>query len=411
MTGPGGNTGGWKSKVNEGIGRFILPALIFQSVAIGGAYATGREAVEFGAKYGALGWIAGLSLFVALSLLAFLVFELARRFGLFDYRSLLRALIGPFYWLFDVLYVVLATVILGVLASASGNILESTLGLNYFVGVLGATAIVAFVIFYGEGLVEKFNGIGTVLLSVGYILFSSIVITDRWDQIADTMSRGDHSLYPDVSPWEVMQTGLVYAGLYLVIFPSTLFTVRRQKRSMDTAIGGVVLGALVAGPWLLAYFSLMGFYPSRQVLEAPIPWLSMLDVYGVWPVVILGVLVGQTLIATGVGLIHATLLRVNQNLVDLGRSPMGSRASGMFALVTLGMAIILSHFGIIDLVAKGYTMGAYAMIVVFGVPLLIRGTYLIATRKEGEKLWRTTPRKGRSVGVDQPIQPTDSRQA
>ena len=37
-------------------GRILLPALIFQSVAIGGAYATGREIVEFGAKYGALGW-------------------------------------------------------------------------------------------------------------------------------------------------------------------------------------------------------------------------------------------------------------------------------------------------------------------------------------------------------------------
>ena len=35
-------------------GKFVLPGIILQSVMIGGGYATGREIVEYGAKYGAL---------------------------------------------------------------------------------------------------------------------------------------------------------------------------------------------------------------------------------------------------------------------------------------------------------------------------------------------------------------------
>lgn len=39
------------------LGRMILPGIILQSVLIGGGYATGREIVEYGAKFGAMGWL------------------------------------------------------------------------------------------------------------------------------------------------------------------------------------------------------------------------------------------------------------------------------------------------------------------------------------------------------------------
>ena len=39
-------------------GRYVLPGIIMQSVLIGGGYATGREIVEYGAKFGAMGLIA-----------------------------------------------------------------------------------------------------------------------------------------------------------------------------------------------------------------------------------------------------------------------------------------------------------------------------------------------------------------
>jgi uncharacterized membrane protein YkvI len=37
--------------------RVVLPGIILQSVLIGGGYATGREIVEYGAKFGANGWV------------------------------------------------------------------------------------------------------------------------------------------------------------------------------------------------------------------------------------------------------------------------------------------------------------------------------------------------------------------
>ena len=57
----------WKRKkafLKASFGKFVLPGIILQSVMIGGGYATGREIVEYGAKYGALGWLSGLGTFL-----------------------------------------------------------------------------------------------------------------------------------------------------------------------------------------------------------------------------------------------------------------------------------------------------------------------------------------------------------
>lgn len=100
-----------KSFFDGAFGRYLLPGIILQSVLIGGGYATGREIIEFGAKYGSLGWISGLMIFAGFALMAFLTFETARRFRAYDYRTLVTHIVGPFWFLFDILYVLLAVLI------------------------------------------------------------------------------------------------------------------------------------------------------------------------------------------------------------------------------------------------------------------------------------------------------------
>src|SRR5690606_11653401 len=125
----------------------LMPALMFQAVAVGGAYATGREIIEFGAVYGALGWTAGIAIAVLGALFAYLVYETARRHQLFEYRAMTRHLIGKFSWVFDAIYIPFAIAILAVLSSATGNILRDTLGLPYWLGVGIIVAISAWVVF------------------------------------------------------------------------------------------------------------------------------------------------------------------------------------------------------------------------------------------------------------------------
>lgn len=361
--------------------RLFLAGLIFQSVAIGGAYATGRESVEYAARFGTQGWLSVVATFAILTVFAFLVFELCRKYQIFDYRNLLKLLIGPAYWLFDLLYLLLGVTIVGVLISAAGNIMSQTLHVPMWITSTGLVVIVAVVLFYGQELMEKFNSTGTILLTIGFCLFAVLTITIRFDDLASTLQFGAQPLNSDDTAWDAVRSGLVYGALYLVIFPSTLPVCRYKQSRSDAVSSSINLGWLIALPLFLTYFSLMSFYPDTNVVDSPVPWLSMLSGYGNWVVVIFGVLVGWTLLATAVGMIQGSLVRISTNLEDFGRKPLSRRTRAITAVIVLSAAMLISKVGIIDLVANGYTAGAYGMFVIFGLPLLTRGVYLIFFKK------------------------------
>ena len=142
-----------KKAMGNFMARYLLPGIILQSVLIGGGYATGREIVEYGAKYGFMGWLSGLASFIGFSVMAILSFEMIRLFRLYDFKSLLKSLIGPFYRLFDIAYVMLMLIIIAVMSSATGAIVEQMTGLNYWVGVSVITVVVGILNFYGEKLI------------------------------------------------------------------------------------------------------------------------------------------------------------------------------------------------------------------------------------------------------------------
>lgn len=370
-----------KSFFDGAFGRYLLPGIILQSVLIGGGYATGREIIEFGAKYGSLGWISGLMILAGFALMAFLTFETARRFRAYDYRTLVAHIVGPFWFLFDILYVLLAVLIIAIMAAATGEILNATLGLNYWVGVILITLVVAILNFYGEHLIERFETYGTVALFAGFILFGILVISTRFDQIANVFQTSDQSLLPEVGLGSVMWSGIIYVGYNLAVFPAALFTVKRQRNIKETLSAGLIAGALMTAPWFLTYFSVMGYYPDESVMNATVPWLQMLTGFGNAVVIVFGIVVGWTLIETATGMIHALNERINQSLVDTNRTPLSDAKRGAIALVTLALSMMLAQVGIIDLIATGYTIMGYGMIAVFAVPLIVKGFWFIFTGK------------------------------
>ena len=73
--------------------RYVLPGVLLQSVLIGGGYATGREIYSYGAKFGSMGWIAGLTIGIGFALFAFLTFEICRIYKVYDYKNYIQKVI------------------------------------------------------------------------------------------------------------------------------------------------------------------------------------------------------------------------------------------------------------------------------------------------------------------------------
>lgn len=365
-------------------GKIVLPAIILQSVLIGGGYATGREIVAYGAKYGAAGWLAVVGIWLGFTVMAVLTFELARTFAVYDYKNFIRQLIGRLWPAFDLLFLVMAVLVIAIMASAAGNIMEQTVGIPYLVGVGAVIAIVGALSYAGETLIERFKTGGTAFLYLAYLVFGVLVLSQTWGDVTAVFASGDTTYVSDAGVATVLRSGILYVGYNLVVFPAVFFALDRQESRRESVISGVLAGTLMTLPFALTYVAFMGFYPSESVMGASVPWLPVLESVGSPAIIAFyGLVMGWTLIETSVGLIHALIDRLDENIDDIQVGPLEGQAglskvqSGLLAVGVLVGALLLSRVGIIALVAQGYTLMAYFFIALFAVPLLTVGVLRI----------------------------------
>ena len=66
---------------------------------------------------------------------------------------MIKVLIGPAWPLFDVAYVLMMILVIAIMASASGSIVEQTTGLNYWTGVVLLVAGSGGLMFFGDALI------------------------------------------------------------------------------------------------------------------------------------------------------------------------------------------------------------------------------------------------------------------
>lgn len=371
--------------------RYLLPGIIFQSVLIGGAYATGREIVQYGARFGAAGVYSIVAIFFGFSLMSILAFEFARVHRVYDYRSFVRILIGPLWPLFDLLFVVMAVLVIAVVGAASGDVVAELLGLPYAVGVVGVIVLVAALNAAGRRAIERFKTAGSVVLYGGYLLFAGAVLLRRWPRTVEVLRGAGDAVAggaplsdaaaasaAQVSATGAFAVGILYVGYNLATMPATFFTLDRQRSRGDAVVAGSIAGVLATLPFVLTYLAILGYYPDAEVTEAAVPWIVMLRrVGGDGLLAVFALVIFWTLVETSTGMIHAIIDRIAVNLAETGKPPMSRTQVGALTVAVLSTAAVLSRLGLIDLVARGYTLMAYGFLALFAAPLLTVGVVRI----------------------------------
>jgi uncharacterized membrane protein YkvI len=384
----------FKRLVSGRFGSILLPAIILQSVLIGGGYASGREVVAYGAKYGSAGLLAVLGIFIGFTVMSIAVFEFSRKFGTYDYKSYIQGIIWKGWPLFDLLFVVMATIVIAVMASAAGNIMEQTVGIPYLVGIVAIILVVAVLTYFGASLIERFKTIGTGFLYLAYLLFGLLVLSQTWGEVTAVFAAGNTGYVDDASVPAVLQSGILYVGYNLAIFPAVFFVLHRQKTRKESVVSGLLAGVMMTLPFLLTYLCMMAFYPAENVMGAEVPWLPMLrSVAGPGVIAFYGIVIGWTLVETSVGAIHAIIDRIDADLerIDAGQfadvDGLSRLQSGLLGGGILVAATLLSRVGIIALVAQGYTIMAYFFIALFAVPTLTVGVWRILNPDWKQRFW------------------------
>lgn len=357
--------------------RVFLPGIILQSVLIGGGYATGREIVEYGGKFGASGWVSGIAIFLGFSLVSILTMEASRQWNVYDYKSLLTKLAGPGWIAYEVVYLLMSILTIAVMAAAAGEILHNTLGFNKWIGISIIIAVVGFLNYKGDETIAWMETIGTIALFATYLIFSVSIFLSKGSAISTTFREWNTSFLPEEpSLGLLLGTGVLYVGYNLAVYPASLFTYRKLETKKQSVVAGFISGLLMTVPWFLTYFALMAYYPDAAVIAAAVPWLSMLQTFHPAFVGVFSIVVGWTLIETATGVIHGFIQRVETESLRRGKS-LQKITKAWISLGALAAALLLAQIGIIDLVAKGYLMMAYALIVVYAVPLVLKSYKLL----------------------------------
>jgi uncharacterized membrane protein YkvI len=350
---------------------YLLPGLVFQSVIIGGGYGTGREIAEFFLSHGAFGGLLGFGVTaLTWAILLAVGFEFARVSKGYDYKTFFSALLGPFWRLFEVLYLLIALLVLSVLGSAAGQMIASAFGLPTMVGALGLLLTIGVLAFFGGGAIARVMTWWSILLFSLYGVFFIWVSLSHGDAIVDALSRGtiDGAWYFD---------GVRYAAYNLVAFAAVLFVLPNLKTRREALVSGAFAGAISILPGVLVFIAMLSRFPGIDQEAVPVVVL-LGSLNAIWLAIAFQVVLFGTFVETGVGIIHAINERVATALKASGRVfPQWARF--VLAIGFLAVAIFLAEaVGIIDLIAGGYGALSYAFIAVVIAPLLTLGIFKIA---------------------------------
>lgn len=392
-------------------GRILIPAIVFQSVSIGGGFSTGREVVEYSARFGALGGVSILTYFITLAVSGALIYEFSRQFQLYDYKSLMKNLIWKFWPIFEIVYIILAVVIIAVVVSAGGQLMNQILSIPVFTANILLIGFVFFVLYFGHEAVERFSVIGTIFIYTVYISMFTFVLLNNGGQALEVVTSGNTAYVDNPNMGTIVESALIYAGYSLIGFIPPLFLLGRLENRFEAVTSGVLSAFLLAVPLGLTYLSLMAYYPDESVMGAAVPWLAILESGSSILLILYGIAIGWTLTESGVGFVHSITDRIEENIKESShryladKDGLSSIQRGAAGLIILLSAIFLSRIGIIALVNKVYPILAVLFTAVLILPLLTVGLYRMSNPMWRKELWADMNTRSQQKTAD--IEQTD----
>jgi uncharacterized membrane protein YkvI len=227
---------------------------------------------------------------------------------------------------------------------------------------------VGFLTFKGSGLIENFLSVWSMILYAVYAAFLVVGLIKFGPEIQNNFSDG------------VIQSGWALGGFKYALYnlgniAAVLFCLNHIEKRKEAISAGLIGGVIGIIPAVLFYIPVVGLYPG--ILSEEIPAVFLLQKAGIAALLIVfQVILFGTLIETGTGFIHAVNQRIQVTFKSKGRK-FAQWHRPIVAVVLLLIALGISTFGLINLIAKGYGAASWGFLVVFILPLVTVGIYKI----------------------------------
>ena len=347
--------------------RIILPGFAFKAVVIGGGYATGRELATYFLPSGPWGGLLAMVLSMAIwSIVCTTTFLFALQTRSTDYKAFFRHLLGPFWPLFEVAYFCALIVILAVFAAAAGAIGQSLLGWPVIAGSLVLMAGIVLVATWGNDAVERLFKYVTVFLYATYAIF---VLLSLW-RFGNRMT-GAFTQHPPMTGW--VAGGVTYACYNIIAAVATLPVTRHMTGRRDAIAAGLLAGPLAMVPAILFFLCMVAYFP--QIAGEVLPSDFLLQKLNLPAFrAVFQLMIFSALLESGTGSVHA----INERIAHAYQSRRGRTFSkparlGVTLVLVTGSVFVAARFGLVQLIASGYTWLSYTILAIFILPLMTLG--------------------------------------
>ena len=346
------------------IDRIFLPGLAFKACVIGGGYATGRELVEYFLKNGPANALCAMFVVaITWSITCACTFLFAFAMRAYNYQDFFRHVLGRFAITFEFVYLASIILLLAVFGAAAGEIGSSVLGAPKLVGTITIVAAILAVIYSGQKGVERLFKYVSVLLYLVYAVFLIVSLLRFGDKIA-----GAFELPAPKSHW--LSDGLTFSAYNVMAAILILPVLRHQTRAREVLVSGLLCGPLAMIPAVLFFICLLPVYP--EVLSKPLPSDYVLQALGS-PVLRLAfqAMIFFALLESSVGSVQAFEVRIAAVVRRTGSRSLDYLRMVFPFVLTVGSIFIAEGIGLITLIAKGYRLFGYAMLLIYIIPLFV----------------------------------------
>lgn len=382
-------------KKKFGIYRYLVPGFLFQSVVIGGGYGTGNEIAQYFGVHGMVHGIIGMVITaIVWAVVAAATFEFCRTFKTYDYNSMSTKLLGPVGYLYEVCYIILMLIVLGVINATSSSMFADLTGLSGWIGIGILSLGIIYLILRGTETIERVLSFWSYILYIVYAVFMVVCFVKFGPMIKEAFGAGAGEYTKDivVGGEEVVSTvgglslisaivdGFKYSFYNLGIVPAILYTVRECETRKQAVSCGLLAGAIGVIPAFLLLLAMGGALPEAvynatndgTAVSAIFSKLDMRWLYIIFEIVLFG-----TLIETGSGFIKAVDDRIEIAATGAGQTtPKWVRPVIAIGLTAMGVAV--SSFGLTGLIAKGYGTICWGFLIVYVIPMLTIGLVKIS---------------------------------
>ncbi|WP_313345033.1 hypothetical protein [Sedimentibacter sp.] len=353
---------------------YIGIAAVWFGTHVGPGIASGKQVVSYYAEYGKLGIFTPLIAMALLGLAIYFALEYSRVNNINNFKTFTNKFFHPYEKLFSTFFEIcfLVTCLLapGLCIATSVQLMQQFFGLNVWIGTVLMALLSVILVIYGAALVKA----ASTGLTVGILVILAIIVSLGISKgSGNIVLNWNNSSLSDFGILAAIWTAISYAGFQSTGIIGNCISVSdglsSKRDSAKTAILGVALNGLMLALIVIVNY---GFQPES--INSLLPNFYIVQQIGI-PVLetayVLFVVMAS--LSTIITFAFSLIVRFKNKPVFVNNIRSERNISLIIVLVMLTLDVIVSTFGIAQIINIGYKYLGYFSIFVVLFPFIMVG--------------------------------------